>query len=995
MSETVLVLGNGSREHALAWKLSTSPKIAKVFVAPGNGGTAAASTIISNLDLDIKNNEKVLQWCNEHKPSLVVVGPEDPLNNGIANTLSSAGIPCFGPSKEAAQIECSKAFAKDFMLRHKIPTAEYKSFTDSKEAKKFVKNADFKALVVKASGLAAGKGVIVANDTNEVCEQIDLMLEQKVFGEAGNTIIIEELLEGPEVSVLAFTDGTTIRVMPPAQDHKRAYDGDRGPNTGGMGAYCPCPLIDAALLKLIETDVLQRAVDGLRREGKPFVGTIYAGLMLTRRGPKVLEFNCRFGDPETQSILPLLESDLFDIFLSCINGNLANNPISWKQELVSCGVVIASAGYPASATKGQLIEGLDDVLKAGLMVFHGGTVLKEGKHYTAGGRVLSVVAIEKDLPSAAAKAQCGAKLVKIEKSFYRTDIAKKVIEQLNLKFDYKSSGVDIEAGNALVDKIKKMAKTTNRPGVIGAIGGFGALFDVYAAGYSNPLLVSGTDGVGTKLKVALECKVYDTVGIDLVAMCVNDILAQGAEPLFFLDYFACGKLDIDIATEVIAGISRGCKQSHCALIGGETAEMPGMYSKEDFDIAGFSVGAVERDSVLPKLENIEENDIVIGLPSSGVHSNGFSLIRKIFDSKGINFNDKTPFDKHITFGEVLLTPTKLYVNCLLPLIKMGYITALSHITGGGLLENIPRVIPKHLAVELDAKNWKIPPIFQWIRREGNIEEKEMLRTFNCGLGMICIVKQNLEGVVLNALKIRNEMDACIIGKVVKRSHDPVIVNNFSSSISSSNIILKQPKKRVAVLISGSGTNLQALIDFTLAKTNNSSAEIALVISNIPDVEGLKRAERVGIPTLVIPHKGLKRAEFDKLVHQELVKAEIDIVCLAGFMRILSDEFVESWKGRMLNVHPALLPSFKGMHSHKQALEAGVRIHGCTVHFVDNGVDTGAIILQEAVPVFMNDTEESLQERVKLSEHKIFPQALEYLASGKVYLDSNGKTVWNL
>ncbi|RWS24684.1 trifunctional purine biosynthetic protein adenosine-3-like protein, partial [Leptotrombidium deliense] len=310
MTETVLLIGSGAREHALAWKLLQSPKVAKLFVAPGNGGTAALGL---NLDLNVKENGKVLEWCKKNKPSLVVVGPEDPLNNGIADVLRAAGFACFGPSKAAAQIECDKSFAKHFMVRHNIPTASYKTFTDVKEAKNFVKNADFNALVIKASGLAAGKGVVVAQNIDEVCENIDLMLGKKIFGDAGSTIVIEELLEGPEVSVLAFTDGNTVSVMPPAQDHKRAHDGDKGPNTGGMGAYCPCPLINSEQLKTIEKEVLQKAVDGMRSEGKPFIGVLYAGLMLTEKGPKVLEFNCRFGDPETQSILPLLDSDLFDV----------------------------------------------------------------------------------------------------------------------------------------------------------------------------------------------------------------------------------------------------------------------------------------------------------------------------------------------------------------------------------------------------------------------------------------------------------------------------------------------------------------------------------------------------------------------------------------------------------------------------------------------------------------------------------------------------------
>lgn len=355
------------------------------------------------------------------------MGPEDPLNRGIANTLRQHGIPTFGPNKEAAQIECSKAFSKDFMTKYNIPTAKYQTFNRSDEAKQYVRSNPT-ALVIKASGLAAGKGVIVATDVEDACKNIDLMLDSKTFGAAGETIVIEELLIGDEVSVLAFTDGTNVALMPPACDHKRAYENDEGPNTGGMGAFCPSPFVDESDLKQIRDVVIQPAVDGLRKENSPFVGTLYAGLMMTASGPKVIEFNCRFGDPETQAILPLMDSDLYDTCLACAQGNLLNALPRWKNKVV-CGVVIASGGYPASATKNQLIEGLDDVTRNGLLIFHGGTAYKDNKFFTAGGRVLSVVSVENNLIEAAKNALHGASLVKIEKSFYRSDIAKKAIDR--------------------------------------------------------------------------------------------------------------------------------------------------------------------------------------------------------------------------------------------------------------------------------------------------------------------------------------------------------------------------------------------------------------------------------------------------------------------------------------------------------------------------------------------------------------------------------------
>lgn len=357
------------------------------------------------------------------------MGPEDPLDKGISDELEIINVPCFGPGKEAAQIECSKAFAKDFMKRHNIPTARFETFTDALQAKNYIRNANFKALVVKASGLAGGKGVVVAKDVDEACQHVDHILKDKVFGAAGNTLVVEELLVGDEVSVLAFTDGKTVSLMPPAQDHKRAYENDEGPNTGGMGAYCPCHYVDENMLKIIEKDIIQKTVDQLRKESKPFKGVLYAGLMLTESGPKVLEFNCRFGDPETQSILPLLDSDLYDICLACATGKLdkvlATGEPKWKEKTFACGVVVASEGYPAKATNGQLIGGLENVKQGGMLVFHGGSRYQNGEFYTSGGRILTVVGLGSDLVAAAGRALLGAEMVEIEKSFFRLDIAKK------------------------------------------------------------------------------------------------------------------------------------------------------------------------------------------------------------------------------------------------------------------------------------------------------------------------------------------------------------------------------------------------------------------------------------------------------------------------------------------------------------------------------------------------------------------------------------------
>ena len=301
---------------------------------------------------------------------------------------------------------------------------------------------------------------------------------------------------------------------------------------------------------------------------------------------------------------------------------------------------------------------------------------------------------------------------------------------------YADAGVDIDAGNALVDRIKPAAKRTNRSGVMSGLGGFGALFDLKDAGYSDPILVGATDGVGTKLRIAIDTGVVDGVGIDLVAMCVNDLVCQGAEPLFFLDYFATGKLDTDTAARIIEGIAEGCVRSGCALIGGETAEMPGMYPDGDFDLAGFAVGAMERGTALPA--GVEEGDVLLGLASDGVHSNGYSLVRKLVEVSGLGWGADCPFGEG-SLGEVLLTPTRLYVKQSLAAVRAGGVHALAHITGGGLTENLPRVLPEGLGADIDLDAWELPAVFKWMAATGGIAEAEMLKTFNCGIGMILSV----------------------------------------------------------------------------------------------------------------------------------------------------------------------------------------------------------------------------------------------------------------
>ncbi len=339
------------------------------------------------------------------------------------------------------------------------------------------------------------------------------------------------------------------------------------------------------------------------------------------------------------------------------------------------------------------------------------------------------------------------------------------------KTSYKEAGVDIDAGNELVELIKPLAKSTKRIGADAQLGGFGGLFDLAACKYKDPILVSANDGVGTKLMLAFQTGVHNTIGIDLVAMCVNDLVVQGAEPLFFLDYFATGGLDVSTARDVIKGIAMGCKEAGAALIGGETAEMPGMYAKGHYDLAGFAVGAVERDKILPS-NNIKEGDIIIGIASSGIHSNGFSLVRHIIKKSGLEYSANAPFAEGTTLGDALLTPTRIYVKSCLALCKENLVKGFAHITGGGFIDNIPRILPDNLGASIKSDSWEILPVFKWLQKQGNISDSEMLRTFNCGIGMIAVVEKSSCQRAIDLL-IKHREKPTIIGQIIRSGNERI------------------------------------------------------------------------------------------------------------------------------------------------------------------------------------------------------------------------------
>jgi phosphoribosylamine--glycine ligase len=428
MGSRILVIGGGGREHALAWALARSPRVAQIFVAPGNAGTTwpaapgrAAAESVPVPDSDLQG---LLRLAREREVDLTIVGPEAPLAAGVVDLFQESGLAVFGPSRAAAQLEASKAFSKVFMREHGIPTGDFELFQDYEQARQYIIQQN-RPLVIKADGLAAGKGVVVCDTTDEALEALQRILLDREFGEAGTTVLVEERLSGREISLLAFSDGRTVVPMPAARDHKRVFDGDKGPNTGGMGAYAPLPDLSAEQRAEITRTILQPTIDGLAQRGTPYIGVLYAGLMMTSRGPQVLEFNCRFGDPETQVILPLLATPLDEIAEACINGRLDQVEVRWHPGACAT-VVLASPGYPGSYPKGLPISGLNDPLFASdeRIVFHAGTSGSVEQPVTSGGRVLSVSGRGETLQAALGNAYAGVERISFEGAHYRRDIGK-------------------------------------------------------------------------------------------------------------------------------------------------------------------------------------------------------------------------------------------------------------------------------------------------------------------------------------------------------------------------------------------------------------------------------------------------------------------------------------------------------------------------------------------------------------------------------------------
>jgi phosphoribosylamine--glycine ligase/phosphoribosylaminoimidazole synthetase len=708
----ILIVGGGAREHALAWAVSRSPLCASLYVAPGNEATPG-----QRVDIEADDVTALTAFAAANRIGLVIIGPEIALAAGLADQLTAAGIAVFGPSRAAARLEWSKSFTRQVAAELQLPSPAWATFETSAEidlALDWWRQLDDK-IVVKQAGLAGGKGVVVPLD-DESCEAAI-----RSFFTTG-PVVLEQRLRGPECSLLAFCDGNTARPLPFAQDHKRLSEGDTGPNTGGMGAYAPAPVpYDAEELT---AQFIQPVVDYMRERGTPYIGMLYAGLMLTTDGPKLLEFNCRFGDPEAQVLIPLIESDLVALTLACCNGALHDTPIITR-DAFALGVVIAAPNYPSPGP--ALGPPASQPASTENQVLFRGSA--RGREYTA-------VGLAGSLNDARDFAYSLTAAVAPKTARYRRDIGWRAFGAT--LSSYAAAGVDIDEGTRAVEQLKTSVEKTHTSSVLGGIGAFGGTFDLTEImGMQHPVLVASADGVGTKVELAARAGRYDVPGQDIVNHCINDVLVQGARPLFFLDYFASSVIRAEQVAEVVNGMSVACAAAGCVLLGGETAEMPGVYMPGAFDVAGTLVGVVERNHLLP-LATIAPGDVLLGLGSSGPHTNGYSLLRKLFDWLPLDAQPE-PLDRPI--GEALLIPHRSYLNSLQrALVDHGLIKGLAHITGGGLLDNVPRILPQHCDASITLGSWPMPPLFQLVREVATgLSTDELYRTLNMGIGMVIVV----------------------------------------------------------------------------------------------------------------------------------------------------------------------------------------------------------------------------------------------------------------
>jgi phosphoribosylamine--glycine ligase/phosphoribosylaminoimidazole synthetase len=716
----VLVIGSGGREHAIAWACSQH----------GHDVTLLPE----------------LPPPNEQQPDLVVPGPEAALVAGIADDCAWRGIPCFGPTSELARLESSKGYARQLATSLGMPGPAFARFEarDHKAAAAWFEQFG-RPVVVKLDGLASGKGVTIPDSTGDTFAAIGVTTEP---------FVLEERMSGPECSLIALCDGSTAVALPLAQDHRRIGEGDTGPNTGGMGAYAPAPVPYEAS-ELVATFV-QPILDHFAAGGTPYVGVLYVGLMLTDDGPRLVEYNVRFGDPEAQALLPLLDGDLPTIALAATRGRINDTELTIRPG-ASCTVVAATAGYPSEPRTGDAVTLPTVGQLGGALLFPAG--MRDGR--TTGGRVLAVTGLGDDLAAARRQAYAAIEHVAFAGMQYRRDIAWRAPGATLAS--YAAAGVDIAEGTRAVTQMRDAVERTHGAEVVRGVGSFGGAFSAKAiAALDDPVLVASTDGVGTKVELAGSLGRVRGLGHDIVNHCIGDVFVQAARPLFFLDYVAASRLDADLVAEIVSGMAEACSAAGCTLLGGETAEMPGIYTDGSFDIAGTLVGVAEREALLPR-SDIVAGDVLIGVASSGPHTNGYSLLRQLF--AWIPMDVAPPgFDRQL--GDALLEPHRNYLPVLDAAVATGAVKALAHITGGGLPENVPRVLPSDVDAVIALESWPVPPLFRLARELATqLDDHELYRTLNMGIGMVAVCSARDVSTVRSAIA----EETWIIGEIV--AHD--------------------------------------------------------------------------------------------------------------------------------------------------------------------------------------------------------------------------------
>ncbi len=729
----VLILGSGGREQALKWSCERSGH--RVTLSP-------------TLDAGLHQTDL---------PDLVIPGPEQALVDAAADRCRELQIPCFGPVASLARWESSKGWAREMADQLGIPGPASAMFYPGQpgqiDAALTWWRESGHQVVIKLDGLASGKGVTVPADDEGTIAAIT---------SAPGPFLLEERLIGPEVSLLALCDGQRAVALPLAQDHKRIGEGDTGPNTGGMGAYAPAPpeLLRGVSIEELLATFINPVVSWCAEQGTPYVGVLYAGLMITSQGPKLIEYNVRFGDPETQAILPLIDGDLADIAARATRGELRAEDLRIRPG-AACTVVMAAPGYPSDPVLGGEVEIPED-LGPDRYCFTAGLSGDRTSGFTiSGGRVLAVTGTGNDLASARHSAYLGIAQIRGDGLQHRRDIAWQA-PAIGLG-SYASAGVNIDEGHRALSQMKAAVERTHGPEVLRGLGSFGGAWSAKRlTQMDHPVLVASTDGVGTKVELALQTRRLAGVGHDLVNHCVNDVLVQGAEPLFFLDYVAASRLVAEDVAEIVAAMATACEENGCALLGGETAEMPGVYHEGTMDLAGTLIGVVEHSRLLPR-DDLAAGDLLIGISSSGPHTNGYSLLRKIFGWIPL---DTTPEGMDVSLADALLAPHRSYLDVLRPGLNSGTIKGLAHITGGGIPENLNRVLPDHLDAEVRLGSWPLPPLFALVERLGiSMGTTELYTALNMGIGMIAVCAPD----DLTALTELISEETWVIGELV--AHD--------------------------------------------------------------------------------------------------------------------------------------------------------------------------------------------------------------------------------